>query len=35
MPRAPLCEEAGGSKVFHLEVAQEEMQEEVVWGIHD
>ena len=27
-PRAPLREEAGGSRVLHRELAQEEMQEE-------
>ena len=31
-PRAPLREEAGGSRVLHREFAQEEMQEETVLG---
>ena len=31
-PRAPLREEARGSRVFRRELAQEEMQEEVLLG---
>ena len=31
-PRAPLREEAGGSRVLHREFAQEEMQEETFLG---
>ena len=30
-PRAPLREEARGSRVLHREFAQEEMQEEISW----
>ena len=32
IPRAPLQEEAGGSRVFHREFTQEEMQEETFLG---
>ena len=31
-PRAPLREEARGSRVLHRELAQEEMQQEVLFG---